>query len=821
MNQIKSREPLHGFGRMTIITATSLCLAATSASAAEKTYQYYRFLPVKAYGNNDNIQLSEFTLSRNGTVLNINNRDGSGTAVVPVTLSSGGQDPNEGEGPNKLLDNNTGSKWFKGNPFSEAEALIFSFTAPVTIDSYNWASANDSVEYWRNPVSWRFYGSTNGTTWDLLDSRSDFGIINANETYQAGFTLQDEVAPSITSFGVSSTSAAIIINGSSIPLSWDTEEADATVLDPGSVAGPADGSANPVPTANETTNYILTATRTGTSDTATASTNVRTVVGGSATYRYVRFHANKLRNGTDEGLIQLGEFGFLNGATPVPVQSVTNPGGFSFGGEGVENLIDGNGVDNKWLDFNNAPVIFDFGASPPTFNRYFFYTGNDAPDRDPLRWTLEGSNNGTSWTLIENVDFDYPTPATRKVTSNSIPLPGTSIAPLLESFTGSAATLILGQPFSLSWRAGGGTIVIDNGVGTVPEFSSVAVNPPLGETTYNITVTSPGGLHELTSSFTVNVVPQPPINTINYADFSSSGEEMTLRGPSAIVNGRLRLTPEVGSLLSESWFRLVQPVSDGFEATFGLSMNRTALNGVPPADGIAFVIQNDPAGSNAPSDGDPGLPANALNIRFQTFGFDAHENSRVSIRAGTTVLAQASVELTPGLPLVGMPGFPDTLATMASDPPYRVRIVYVAGDPGQIDVYINGVAVLQNVAVDLAGIGAVNANGDAYLGFTARTGGYYQNNDITDWHMRYGDFSALPAFGMVSSGSWIVGGQRYFDLVWNSELGVSYRVESSPDLTPASWNFVQGFDGIEGQVGVRLPVFDEESKLFYRVVEEE
>ncbi len=803
---------------MTIITATSLCLAATSASAAIKTYQYYRFVPVKAYGNNDNIQLSEFTLSLGGNVLNINNRDGSGTAVVPVTLSSGLQDVNEGEGPNKLLDNNTGTKWFKGNPFSDAEALVLTFTAPVAIDSYNWASANDSVEYWRNPVSWRFYGSSNGTTWDLLDARSDYPINNSNQVYQAGFALQDTVPPSITSFGVSSTSAAIIINGGSIPLSWDTEEADATILDPGSVAGPADGSATPVPPANETTNYILTATRTGTGDTATASTSVRTVAGGSATYRYVRFHANKLRNGTDEGLIQLGEFGFLNGVTPVTVQSASNPGGFSFDGEGVANLIDGNGVDNKWLDFNNAPVIFDFGASPPAFNRYFFYTGNDSPDRDPLSWTLEGSNDGNAWTLIENVDFDYPTPVTRQVTSNAIPLPGTSLTPLLESFTGSAETLILGQPFSLSWHAGGGTVVIDNGVGTVTGTSSVAVNPPLGDTTYNITVTSPGGLHELTDSFTVHVVPLPPINTINYADFSSSGDEMTLRGPSAIVDGRLRLTPQVGGLLSESWFRLVQPVSDGFEATFGLSMNRSVLDGVPPADGIAFVIQNDPAGSSAPSDGDPGLAANALNIRFQTFGFDAHENSRVSVRAGTTVLGQASAELTPGIDLLGLPGFPDTLATMASDPPYRVRIVYVAGEPGSIDVYINGVAILQNVAVDLAAIGAVNANGDAYLGFTARTGGYYQNNDITDWHMKYGDFSALPPFGLVKANYHLVGGVPVFDVVWNTDEGVFYDIETSSDLTPGSWNFYNTYGpGEEGQIGARIPVTD--PKMFFRVVE--
>ena len=63
----------------------------------------------------------------------------------------------------------------------------------------------------------------------------------------------------------------------------------------------------------------------------------------------------------------------------------------------------------------------------------------------------------------------------------------------------------------------------------------------------------------------------------------------------------------------------------------------------------------------------------------------------------------------------------------------------------------HGIAVVQNLAVDLADIGAVAADGTAYVGFTSRTGGNVQNSDITSWHLRSGVFSALPDFAEVKA----------------------------------------------------------------------
>jgi hypothetical protein len=833
MNPLKYLTLPHRAGRLAAL-AVVLWTAVTSASAAEKTYRYFRFQTTRVWNDNGNMQMAEFTFSHGGTVLNTNNRNGSGVNVLPVTITSGTQNPNDGEGPAKVGDGDINTKWFKGNPLGEAEALTFDFGSAVTIDAYNWASANDSVEYSRNPVSWDFAGSNDGTTWDLLDSRINYPIINQNYTYQAGFTIPNELLPAVVLFKLYNTgfegSAGIVLNGGQVGFEWDTLYSDTVSIAPAPGAVDTVGiETEIVPPANATTTYTLTAGRTGVPDTSTSSVTVRSVAGGEATYQYVRFKATKLRTGQSTGLIQLGEFSFANNGSPVAVSSVTNPGGASFENEAAGNLIDGDGVGNKWLDFNNAPVIFDFGAAT-TIDAYSFYTANDAPDRDPIRWTLEGSSDQENWTLIEHVDFDYPTPSDRNRFSMEIPLPGASLQPLIHTFVGSSETLIQGQPFTLTWNVGGATsLSIDQGVGAVtPPSGSLAVTPPLGETTYTLTATSPGTT--VTSAFTVNVITPPATSTINYANFASAGDELSLTGTAQIFNNVLRLTEDIGGQRGEAWFRFKQQVSGGFDATFKMSMNQDDPSGFVPADGLAFVVQNAPAGSDSGSLGEAGVATNALNIKFKSFGFNGTDASQIQVLAGTTVLATTSAYNTPGVVLTGIPDFPGTeevdafpytLGTVAGEEPYQVRVVYVPGSPGHVDVYFEGIAVLQNVEVDLAGIGAVDASGKAWVGFTGRTGGNVQNNDIIDWQMAYGDFSALPPFGLVKSVVHTVGANRVLDLVWNAEEAGLYNVTRSTTLTN-DWEVDSEQPGVAGQIGVRINIDPlTTAREFFRVEEVE
>ena len=41
-------------------------------------------------------------------------------------------------------------------------------------------------------------------------------------------------------------------------------------------------------------------------------------------------------------------------------------------------------------------------SSPRSVASWDWQTANDAPARDPTKWTLEGANDGTSWTVLDD-----------------------------------------------------------------------------------------------------------------------------------------------------------------------------------------------------------------------------------------------------------------------------------------------------------------------------------------------------------------------------------------------------------------------------------
>jgi photosystem II stability/assembly factor-like uncharacterized protein len=89
--------------------------------------------------------------------------------------------------------------------------------------------------------------------------------------------------------------------------------------------------------------------------------------------------------------------------------TVTNPGGDNPEEEGPANLVDGD-ADTKWLDHNfnadnsqttgSSTIIIDAGEDV-SFEGYEWVTANDDPERDPISWSVSGSDDGENWTLID------------------------------------------------------------------------------------------------------------------------------------------------------------------------------------------------------------------------------------------------------------------------------------------------------------------------------------------------------------------------------------------------------------------------------------
>jgi fibronectin-binding autotransporter adhesin len=154
----------------------------TSASAVQVGYQYYRFTPTKLRtdATTGGVQISEFDFLLSGAPI-------SRTGVV---VTNPGGTSNATEGPEKLIDGLTTTKWLDFNK----SQVVFNFGTAANIDGYRFTTANDAND--RDPVRWIFEGSADGSTWTLLDHQtSDFATPTARQTATTNLLLPVSPAP--------------------------------------------------------------------------------------------------------------------------------------------------------------------------------------------------------------------------------------------------------------------------------------------------------------------------------------------------------------------------------------------------------------------------------------------------------------------------------------------------------------------------------------------------------------------------------------------------------------------------------------------------
>lgn len=409
----------------------ALAAAGTVASqAVEVTYRYYRFTPtVNRTAEQNQTQISEFLFYNRGSKVNL-------SGVTMSVVGTPTHAPTAAEGVNSLIDGNTATKWFNATKIP----VVFDFGTPTTVDSYHFATANDSLD--RTPIRWTIEGSNDNTTYVLVDDR----IQADNATPTSYFTFRPILGigggsplPAIATYDIPTTvvdntvanqdvhlaTPAIVKNDGSIATSvrWNvTGTVTGTSLTPGFPTVAAAGTQAITPPVDALTPFTIAATNA--SGTASATQKFRSVAGGSSSGRFVRFTGATLRSG---GLLtQIAELEFFNAGVKVPVATSSNPGGDNGNNaaEAVASIHDGN-YRTKWLNHNNRPVILDFG-SVQSFDSYQLTTGNDDAGRDPVRWIIEVSTDGTNWTLADAAN-EYPMPNTRRAKTGLLPLSGSTL----------------------------------------------------------------------------------------------------------------------------------------------------------------------------------------------------------------------------------------------------------------------------------------------------------------------------------------------------------------------------------------------------------
>jgi hypothetical protein len=148
----------------------------------------------------------------------------------------------------------------------------------------------------------------------------------------------------------------------------------------------------------------------------------------TATYRYIKWEITKIRQGNDtdcytgDVCTQASEFlPTINGfsaLTFIDDATTTNPDGINPPGSEPGRLFDSN-IGTKFLDAafsysNNSEgstvIIFDvFDGNEVVFDGYNWATGDDMITRDPVSWTVSGSNDGILYTVLDTQTDFSPT----------------------------------------------------------------------------------------------------------------------------------------------------------------------------------------------------------------------------------------------------------------------------------------------------------------------------------------------------------------------------------------------------------------------------
>jgi hypothetical protein len=127
-------------------------------------------------------------------------------------------------------------------------------------------------------------------------------------------------------------------------------------------------------------------------------------------YRFLRFNPTQLRSAKADA-VSVGKFIFFFDDSPLLIKgSASNPMGTW---EGTVADVTGPGHRPGWSDTHKKPLVFAF-RDPIAVDRYTWTTAT--PERgiegDPISWKLEGSSNGTFWTVLDTQER-FPTPVER------------------------------------------------------------------------------------------------------------------------------------------------------------------------------------------------------------------------------------------------------------------------------------------------------------------------------------------------------------------------------------------------------------------------
>ena len=219
----------------------------------------------------------------------------------------------------------------------------------------------------------------------------------------------------------------------------------------------------------------------------------------------------------------------------------------------------------------------------------------------------------------------------------------------------------------------------------------------------------------------------PMFAQFNFTDFSGAGGSLYLNGNAAIVGTALRLVPASRYLEGSAYYYQKQrlSLSGGWTTTFQFRITNPTNGG---ADGFSFIIQDAGAnalGSNGADIGYTGIPR-SLAVEFDTW-----QNTNYGDPNGNHVAVHTRWLQPNTAAMAARLGWADPGFNLEDGQVHTATITY--NGSGQLDIVLDNVSVLTVTFDHNNYLSILDASGFAWVGFTAATGGAWEDIDILSW----------------------------------------------------------------------------------------
>lgn len=323
------------------------------------------------------------------------------TPTLPANVSNLRGTAPGGEGINAVYDNNASTKLLLYG--RRTDWIQYQMTRPSVVTNYDLTSAND--EPGRDPKTWTLEGSNDGVGWKALDSRVDQVFSGRGQT--RSFSFANTTAYLFYRLNISANNGKDDLQLAELRIggSQTTGTVPGT---PSTVTATANANAITVTwsAATNATSYILqriSDNGQGSIEIPTSGTSFTdTQLAPGTTYLY---QVQAVRDGLRGFPSTRGRA--RTAAAPGGLKDVTALTTFlptsqhaGYPNEEVSKLTDNNPY-TKYFTPNASGWIRLQTAPNSVVTQYTLTSANDNPVRDPKKWKLEGSPDGSTWTTLD------------------------------------------------------------------------------------------------------------------------------------------------------------------------------------------------------------------------------------------------------------------------------------------------------------------------------------------------------------------------------------------------------------------------------------